>query len=157
MRPPDALRRRTHLFGGQFIPPHQTRQDCRACLSTAAVTQARQKATPSPPPRPPTRSDVARHAKCKHAVDCFMRQNLFTKRHATRVIYRLTVHTLSQTVSRLNSHRLIRHRQDRLVLSGGRCDLGIYRRRGYYRHPGLVPGRMEWKTLVLVRGRCVSP
>jgi len=25
---------------------------------------------------------------------------------------------------RLNSHRLIRHRQDRLVLSGGRCELG---------------------------------
>ena len=157
MRPPDALRRRTHLFGDQFIPPHQTRQDCRACLSTAAVTQARQKATPSPPPDLP-------HAATLHAtqnvntlwtVSC--EKNLFTKRHATRVIYRLTVHTLSQTVSRLNSHRLIRHRQDRLVLSGGRCDLGIYRRRGYYRHPGLVPGRMEWKTLVLVRGRCVSP
>jgi len=32
---------------------------------------------------------------------------------------------LCQTVSRLNSHRLIRHRQDRLVLSGGRCELGI--------------------------------
>jgi len=26
---------------------------------------------------------------------------------------------------RLNSHRLIRHGQDRLVLSGGRCELGI--------------------------------
>jgi len=26
---------------------------------------------------------------------------------------------------RLNSHRLIRHRQDRLVSSGGRCELGI--------------------------------
>ena len=34
----------------QFTPPHQTRQDCRACLSTAAAaTQARQAATPSRP------------------------------------------------------------------------------------------------------------
>jgi len=48
VRPPDALRRRTHLSGGNFTPPHQTRQDCRACLSTAA-TQARQAAAPSPP------------------------------------------------------------------------------------------------------------
>jgi len=30
------------LFGGQFTPPHQTGQDRRACLSTAAATQARQ-------------------------------------------------------------------------------------------------------------------
>jgi len=29
VRPPDALRRRTHLSGGQFIPPHEIRQDCR--------------------------------------------------------------------------------------------------------------------------------
>jgi len=50
VRPPDALRRRTHLSGGQFTPPLQTRQDCRACLSTAAAaTQARQAATPSRP------------------------------------------------------------------------------------------------------------
>jgi len=34
----------------QFTPPHQTRQDCRACLSTAAAaTQASQAATPSRP------------------------------------------------------------------------------------------------------------
>ena len=50
VRPPDALRRRTHLSGRQLTPPHQTRQDRRACLSTAAVaTQARQAATPSRP------------------------------------------------------------------------------------------------------------
>jgi len=50
VRPPGALRRRTHLPGGQFTPPHQTRQDWRACLSTAtAETQARQAATPSRP------------------------------------------------------------------------------------------------------------
>ena len=29
--------------------------------------------------------------------------------------------------SRLNLHRLTRHRQDRLVVSGGRCELGITR------------------------------
>jgi len=33
----------------QVTPPQQTRQDCRACPSTAAVTQARQAATPSRP------------------------------------------------------------------------------------------------------------
>jgi len=45
--------------------------------------------------RPPTRNDV-RHAKCKYAVDCCTRLNLnfSTKRHATTVIYRLTVQTL---------------------------------------------------------------
>jgi len=41
----------------QFTPPHQTRQDCCACLSIAAA-------------RPPTRSDAERQAKCKHAVNC---------------------------------------------------------------------------------------
>ena len=40
--------------------------------------------------RPPTRSDVVRHVKRKHAVDCCIWQ---TKRHATTVIYRLTVLT----------------------------------------------------------------
>ena len=46
--------RRTHLFGGQFTPPHRTRQDRRACLSAAAAaTQARQAATPSRPPDRP--------------------------------------------------------------------------------------------------------
>ena len=68
--------------------------------------------------RPPTRSDVVRHVKRKHAVDCCIWQ---TKRHATRVIC-----WLFQTVSRLNSHRLTRHRQHCLVVSGdGRCELGI--------------------------------
>ena len=49
VRPPDALRLRTHLSGGQFTPPHQTRQDRRACLSIAAATQARLAATPNRP------------------------------------------------------------------------------------------------------------
>jgi len=46
--------------------------------------------------RPPTRSDVVRHAKCKHAVDCRISLNInfFTIRHTTRAIYRLTVQTL---------------------------------------------------------------
>ena len=46
--------------------------------------------------RPPTRSDVVRHEKnVKHAADCCVPLNLnfFTKRHATRVIYRLTFQT----------------------------------------------------------------
>ena len=69
---------------------HQTRQDRHACLSTAAALAA----------RPPTRSDVVRHAKCKHAVDCCLRLNVkfSTKRHATMVIGHLSV----QTVSRLD-------------------------------------------------------
>jgi len=43
-----------------------------------------------------TYSDVVRHANCKHAVHCCIRLNLnfFSKRHATRLIYRLTVQTL---------------------------------------------------------------
>ena len=42
----------------------------------------------------------------------------------------LAIHSrarLFQTASRLSSHRLTRRRQDRLVLSGGRCDLGVTR------------------------------
>ena len=68
--------------------------------------------------RPPTRSDVVRHAKCKHAVDCcvWLNLNFFAKRHATRVIYRLTVQ-ICQTVSILNSHRLTR-RVRRAVWTG---------------------------------------
>ena len=95
VRPPDALRRRTHLPGGQFTPPHQTRQDCRACLSTAAAaTQARQAATPSRPTAHTQRRCTPR--KCKHAAACcvWLNLNFFTERHATRVIYRLTVQTL---------------------------------------------------------------
>ena len=95
VRPPDALRRRMHLSGGQFTPAHQTRQDCRACLSTAAAaTQARQAATPSRPTAHTQRRCTPR--KCKHAVDCCMwlGLNFFTKGHATRVIYRLTVQIL---------------------------------------------------------------
>ena len=33
----------------QFTPPHQIKQDCHACPSTAAATQARQSVTPSRP------------------------------------------------------------------------------------------------------------
>ena len=76
-------------------PPHQTRQVCRACLSTAAPRRrpGRQLRLAA---RPPTRSDVVRHEKCKHAVDSCVRLNLnlFTKRDATTVIYRLSVQTL---------------------------------------------------------------
>ena len=50
--------------------------------------------------RPPTRSDVVRHAKCKHAVDCciWLNLNFFTKRHAMRVIYRQTVQILPDSL-----------------------------------------------------------
>ena len=46
--------------------------------------------------RPPTRSDVVHHTKCKHAVDCciWLNLNFFTKHHTTRMIHRLTVQTL---------------------------------------------------------------
>ena len=104
VRPPGALRRRTHLSGGQFTPPHQTRPDCRPPPRHGPGRQLRLAA------RLPTRSDVVHHAKCKHAVDCciWLNLNFFTKRYATRVIYRLTVQTWPDIVSRLNSHRLTR-------------------------------------------------
>jgi len=52
--------------------------------------------------------------------------NFFTKHHSTRVIYRLTVQTLPDgRRSRLSSYYLIRHRHDRLILSGWGCELGI--------------------------------
>jgi len=46
--------------------------------------------------RPPRGSDAPTPRKCKHAVDYYiwLGLNFFTKRHATRVIYRLTVQTL---------------------------------------------------------------
>jgi len=74
--------------------------------------------------RTTTRSDVVCHAKmqtrCK-CNDCCIRLGLnffdTCKCHAT--------FRLHQTVSRLNSHHLIRHRQDCLVMFGGRCKLGI--------------------------------
>jgi len=46
--------------------------------------------------RPPTRSDVLRHAKCKHVVKCciLLNLNFFTKRQATTLVLRLTVQTL---------------------------------------------------------------
>jgi len=79
IRPPETLRRRTRLSGGQFTPPHQTRQDYRQSTAGAA-TQARQAATPSRP------TAHTQRRKCKHAVDCCIWLNLkkiFTKCHAT--------------------------------------------------------------------------
>jgi len=64
----------------QFATTDTTRLDRRACLSTAAATQARQAGTPAPRP---------------HAATLYTSQNnFFSKRHTTRVIYRLTVQTL---------------------------------------------------------------
>ena len=116
-----------HVGPTQFTPLHQTRQDCRACLSTAAATtQARQAATLSLHTAHTQRRCTPR--VCKHAVDCCtgLNLNLFTKRQATRVIYLLTVQTARR--SRDSSHCLIRHRQHCLVCSGGGCELGLNRR-----------------------------
>jgi len=75
---------------------------------------------PQPPRRRPgrqlrlaatPRSDVVRHENVN---------TLWTAVWSIGWLFRLC-----QTVSRLNSHRLARHRQDRLVVSGGRCELGI--------------------------------
>ena len=87
---------RTCLAAGpiQFTPPHQTRQDSLACRPPPPrLRPGRQLRLAA---RPPTRSDVVRHAKYKHAVDCCICVNLnfFNKRQATTVIYRLTVQTL---------------------------------------------------------------
>ena len=85
-------------------PDRRTRQD---------KTAARPARASRPPPprrrqsrqlrlaaRPPTRSDVVRRTKCKHAVNCCMWLNLnyFTKRHATRANYRLTLQTLPDSL-----------------------------------------------------------
>jgi len=74
--------------------PDNTRQDYRACQSTAAATHARQAATPSRLTAHTQRRCTPR--KCKHVMDycIWLNPNVFTKRHAMRVIYRLTVQTL---------------------------------------------------------------
>ena len=73
--------------------------------------------------RPPTRSDVVRHAKYKHAVDCCISLNLnfFSKRQATRVIYRLTVQTLPDGLGT----QFTSPDTTKTALSSGRCKLGI--------------------------------
>jgi len=43
-------------------------------------------------------------------------------------MYRLTVQTLPDGLETHYSHRLTRHRQHCLVVSGGRCELGFTRR-----------------------------
>ena len=90
VRPLDALRRRMKSSGGRTDSIHTATPD-KTKLPRLPVDRRRRDAA-----RPPTRSDVVRHAKYKHAVDCCIRLNLnfFTKRHATRVIYRLTAQTL---------------------------------------------------------------
>ena len=68
---------KTNLSGGQFTLPHQTRQDCRACQSTAAAaTQARQAATPSRPTAHTQRRCTPR--KCKHAVNYTVRVQVYS-------------------------------------------------------------------------------
>ena len=72
----------------------------RANLSANSHRPTRHDKTAAPAGRPPPRrrpgSDVVRRAECKHAVDCRIRlnRNFFTRRHATTMMYRLTVQTL---------------------------------------------------------------
>jgi len=129
MRPPDALRRRTH-FLVRLNSHRHTRQD-----KTVAETQARQAATPSRPTAHTQRRCTPR--KCEHAVDCCIWRNLnfFTKRHdATRVIYRLTVQTLADGLE--TQFRTPDTTQtglaDSLVVSGGWCELGVMQTRSRY-------------------------
>jgi len=62
-------------------------------------------------------------------VDCciWLNLNFFTKRHATRVIYRLTVQTLPDGLETQFAppDTTQSQRQYCLVVSGGRCELGI--------------------------------
>ena len=112
VRPPDALGRRTTLSGGQANSIHTTtpdRQDCRACLSTAAVaTLARQAATPSRP----TSHTQRRCTPSLWNVAYDLNLNFFNKRHATRLICRLTVQSLPGG-RETQFHRLARHRHVR--------------------------------------------
>ena len=127
--------RRTHSDGERTCPTVNSHRHTRRDKTVAPACR--------PPPqrrrpgrqlrlaaRPPTRSDVVRHAKCKHAVDCCISLNLnfFTKRHATRVIHRLTVQTLPDGLETQFTPPDTT-RQDRLVVSGGQCELGIKVRR----------------------------
>ena len=97
VRPAAQCGRRTHSDAERTCPAVSSHRHTRHDKTVAPACR--------PPPRrrpgrqlrlvarPPTRSDVVRHAKCKHAVDCriWLNLNFFAKRHATRVIYRLTV------------------------------------------------------------------
>ena len=61
VRPPDAFRRRTHLSGGQFTPPHQTRQGKTIAPASRPPPRRRPGRQLRLAARPPTRSDVVRH------------------------------------------------------------------------------------------------
>ena len=126
VRPLDALRRRTHLSGRLNSHRHARQDKTVAPACRPPPPQHRPGRQLRLAARPPTRSDVVRHAQCKHAVDCCIRLNLnfFTKRHATRVIYRLTVPTLpdgleTQFTPPDTTQTVLS------VVSGGSCELGI--------------------------------
>ena len=76
--------------------------------------------------RPPTRSDVVCHENVDTLWTVAYDQTKISSLNARRRGWSIGwLSRLCQTVSRLNSHRLTRRRHDRLVLSGGRCKLGI--------------------------------
>jgi len=90
--------RRTHSDAERTCPAVNSHRHTRQDKTAAPACRP-------PPPRrrqlrlaarPPTRSDVLRHEKCKHVVKCciLLNLNFFTKRQATTLIIRLTVQTL---------------------------------------------------------------
>ena len=93
----------TQFFTGRmpFLPPNQQRQSTEgrprviidSLLASPKTAQVRIYLTY----RKISLNRNCTPRKCKHAVDCYIRliSNYFTKRHATRLIYRQTVQTLS--------------------------------------------------------------
>ena len=101
--------RRTHSDAERTFPAinshRHTRQDKTAppaCRPPPRRRPGRQLCLAA---RPPTRSDVVRHEK--HTVDCciWLNLNFFSKRHATRVIYRLTVQTARRSWDSIHTAR----------------------------------------------------
>ena len=87
VRPPDALRRRTHLSGCRADSSHTATPDKKR-LSRLPVDRRRRDAGQAgsvPPPDRPHAATLHDTQKCKH---CCIGPNFFTKRHATRASYR---------------------------------------------------------------------
>ena len=100
----------------KFTPPDKTRPASRPLLPQRRPGRQLCLATRLPMQR------RCMPRKCKYTVDCCMwlNLNLFTKHRVTRAIYRLTVQTLSDGLETIHTTW-----HDRLVLCGGRCELGM--------------------------------